>query len=84
MCLQVLDAGEIQAYDEPYTLLQDPHGIFSKMVQQSGKQEAADLRASAKQVRPPPPPLSVSLPFKMACQATVNCCLKHGLLLLTN
>ncbi|KAG7261091.1 hypothetical protein CRUP_024784, partial [Coryphaenoides rupestris] len=45
----VLDAGEIQAYDEPYALLQDPHGIFSKMVQQSGKQEAADLRASAKQ-----------------------------------
>ncbi|KAJ3584312.1 hypothetical protein NHX12_014808 [Muraenolepis orangiensis] len=45
----VLDAGEIHAYDEPHTLLQDPKGIFSKMVQQTGKQEAADLRASAKQ-----------------------------------
>ncbi|CAL8307591.1 unnamed protein product [Merluccius merluccius] len=45
----VLDAGEIQAYDEPYTLLQDSEGIFSKMVQHAGKQEAVDLRASAKQ-----------------------------------
>ncbi|KAK0136313.1 Multidrug resistance-associated protein 4 [Merluccius polli] len=48
----VLDAGEIQAYDEPYTLLQDSEGIFSKMVQHAGKQEAVDLRASAKQVSP--------------------------------
>ncbi|CAL8289846.1 unnamed protein product [Lota lota] len=45
----VLDAGEIQAYGEPYTLLLDPEGIFSKMVQQTGQQEAEDLLASAKQ-----------------------------------
>ncbi|KAM6893207.1 ATP-binding cassette sub-family C member 4 [Lycodopsis pacificus] len=45
----VLDAGRIHAYDEPYTLLQDPDGIFYKMVQQTGKQEAAALLAVAKQ-----------------------------------
>uniref|UniRef100_A0A8C5C177 Uncharacterized protein n=1 Tax=Gadus morhua TaxID=8049 RepID=A0A8C5C177_GADMO len=41
--IMVLDAGEIQAYDAPYTLLQDPEGIFYKMVQQTGQQEAEDL-----------------------------------------
>ncbi|XP_071321050.1 ATP-binding cassette sub-family C member 4-like [Trachinotus anak] len=46
----VLDAGRIHAYDEPYTLLQDPDGIFYKMVQQTGKQEAAALLQAAKQV----------------------------------
>uniref|UniRef100_A0A8C5C4F8 Cystic fibrosis transmembrane conductance regulator n=1 Tax=Gadus morhua TaxID=8049 RepID=A0A8C5C4F8_GADMO len=51
--IMVLDAGEIQAYDAPYTLLQDPEGIFYKMVQQTGQQEAEDLLASAKQVRIP-------------------------------
>ncbi|KAM8873018.1 ATP-binding cassette sub-family C member 4 [Synchiropus picturatus] len=45
----VLDAGRIHAYDAPYTLLQDPSGIFSKMVQQTGKQEAAALLEAAKQ-----------------------------------
>uniref|UniRef100_A0A8C3G639 ATP-binding cassette, sub-family C (CFTR/MRP), member 4 n=1 Tax=Cyclopterus lumpus TaxID=8103 RepID=A0A8C3G639_CYCLU len=45
----VLDAGIIHAYDEPYTLLQDPNGIFYKMVQQTGKQEAAALLQAAKQ-----------------------------------
>lgn len=51
MCLQVLDAGKIDAYDEPYTLLQNPDGIFYKMVQQTGKLEAAALLEAAKQVR---------------------------------
>ncbi|XP_051799250.1 ATP-binding cassette sub-family C member 4-like isoform X1 [Acanthochromis polyacanthus] len=46
----VLDAGEIHAYDEPYSLLQHPDGIFYKMVQQTGKQEAAALQLAAKQV----------------------------------
>ncbi|XP_054480100.1 ATP-binding cassette sub-family C member 4-like [Anoplopoma fimbria] len=45
----VLDAGRIHAYDEPYTLLQDPDGIFYKMVQQTGKQEAAALLEAARQ-----------------------------------
>lgn len=44
----VLDAGKIHAYDEPYTLLQDPTNIFYKMVQQTGKHEAAALLEAAK------------------------------------
>nr|XP_057907958.1 multidrug resistance-associated protein 4 isoform X2 [Doryrhamphus excisus] len=44
----VLDAGRIHAYDEPYTLLQEPTSIFYKMVQQTGKQEAAALLDAAK------------------------------------
>uniref|UniRef100_A0A8D3CPM7 Cystic fibrosis transmembrane conductance regulator n=1 Tax=Scophthalmus maximus TaxID=52904 RepID=A0A8D3CPM7_SCOMX len=46
----VLDAGRVHAYDEPYTLLQDQQGIFYKMVQQTGKQEAASLLEAAKLV----------------------------------
>uniref|UniRef100_G3PLJ6 Multidrug resistance-associated protein 4 n=1 Tax=Gasterosteus aculeatus aculeatus TaxID=481459 RepID=G3PLJ6_GASAC len=46
----VLDAGRIHAYDQPYNLLQDTEGIFFKMVQQTGKQEAAALLAAAKRV----------------------------------
>ncbi|XP_040888565.1 multidrug resistance-associated protein 4 [Toxotes jaculatrix] len=45
----VLDAGKIHAYDEPHTLLQDPNGIFYKMVQQTGKQEAVALAEAARQ-----------------------------------
>ncbi|XP_077453086.1 ATP-binding cassette sub-family C member 4 isoform X3 [Stigmatopora argus] len=44
----VLDAGRIHEYDEPYTLLLDPSSIFNKMVQQTGKQEAAALLEGAK------------------------------------
>uniref|UniRef100_A0AAY5F490 Cystic fibrosis transmembrane conductance regulator n=1 Tax=Electrophorus electricus TaxID=8005 RepID=A0AAY5F490_ELEEL len=39
----VLDAGRIHEYDEPYVLLQNQDGIFYKMVQQTGKAEAASL-----------------------------------------
>uniref|UniRef100_A0A8C7D6T4 Cystic fibrosis transmembrane conductance regulator n=1 Tax=Oncorhynchus kisutch TaxID=8019 RepID=A0A8C7D6T4_ONCKI len=46
----VLDAGQIHAYDEPHTLLQNHDGIFFKMVQQTGRQEAVALLQSAKQV----------------------------------
>ncbi|XP_056882196.1 ATP-binding cassette sub-family C member 4-like [Takifugu flavidus] len=45
----VLDAGNIHAYDVPYTLLQNPRGIFYKMVQQTGKQEAAALFEASKE-----------------------------------
>ncbi|KAK6325297.1 hypothetical protein J4Q44_G00046390 [Coregonus suidteri] len=45
----VLDAGQIHAYDEPYTLLQNHDGIFFKMVQQTGRQEAVALLQLAKQ-----------------------------------
>ena len=45
----VLDAGQIDKYDAPYLLLQDHDGIFHRMVQQTGKQEAAALLEAAKQ-----------------------------------
>ncbi|KAM6945546.1 ATP-binding cassette sub-family C member 4 [Aplochiton taeniatus] len=45
----VLDAGQIYAYDEPYKLLHNPEGVFYKMVQQTGKMEAASLLEAAKQ-----------------------------------
>lgn len=47
--MQVLDAGHINAYDNPYVLLKDQDGIFYKMVQQTGKAEAASLLHAAKQ-----------------------------------
>ncbi|XP_041115614.1 multidrug resistance-associated protein 4 isoform X1 [Polyodon spathula] len=46
----VLDAGRIHEYDEPYVLLQNNDSIFYKMVQQTGKAEAAALIETAKQV----------------------------------
>ncbi|KAK1170047.1 multidrug resistance-associated protein 4-like [Acipenser oxyrinchus oxyrinchus] len=46
----VLDAGRIHEYDEPYVLLQNNDSIFYKMVQQTGKAEAAALLETAKQV----------------------------------
>ncbi|RXM37114.1 Multidrug resistance-associated protein 4 [Acipenser ruthenus] len=45
----VLDAGKIHEYDEPYVLLQNNDSIFYKMVQQTGKAEAAALLETAKQ-----------------------------------
>lgn len=50
MLWQVLDAGHIQEYDEPYILLQNPESLFHKMVLQTGKAEAAYLLQTAKQV----------------------------------
>ncbi|XP_073707299.1 ATP-binding cassette sub-family C member 4 [Garra rufa] len=45
----VLDAGRIHEYDAPHILLQNHSGIFYKMVQQTGKAEAASLLQTAKQ-----------------------------------
>ncbi|XP_066562799.1 ATP-binding cassette sub-family C member 4 [Amia ocellicauda] len=45
----VLEAGRINEYDEPYVLLQNNDSIFYKMVQQTGKAEAAALLETAKQ-----------------------------------
>uniref|UniRef100_A0A673LR56 Multidrug resistance-associated protein 4 n=1 Tax=Sinocyclocheilus rhinocerous TaxID=307959 RepID=A0A673LR56_9TELE len=46
----VLDEGRIHEYDAPHVLLQNQNGIFYKMVQQTGKAEAASLLRTAKQV----------------------------------
>ncbi|XP_077583755.1 ATP-binding cassette sub-family C member 4-like [Stigmatopora nigra] len=46
----VLDAGEIQEYDEPYVLLQKHEGLFYQMVQKTGRSEAASLMHIAEQV----------------------------------
>ncbi|KAK7882506.1 hypothetical protein WMY93_028680 [Mugilogobius chulae] len=46
----VLDAGRIQEYDEPYVLLQNPHSLLYRMVQQTGRAEAVTLLHTAKQV----------------------------------
>lgn len=51
--LQVLDAGRIREYDEPYVLLQNQDGLFYQMVQQTGRAEAASLLHTAKQVTTP-------------------------------
>lgn len=40
---QVLDAGELVEFDQPYVLLQNPNSTFSKLVDQTGKAEAAKL-----------------------------------------
>ncbi|XP_067315093.1 ATP-binding cassette sub-family C member 4-like [Pseudorasbora parva] len=45
----VLDAGRIHEYDAPHVLLQNQNGILYKMVQQTGKAEAASLLQTAKQ-----------------------------------
>ncbi|XP_055069172.2 ATP-binding cassette sub-family C member 4 isoform X1 [Misgurnus anguillicaudatus] len=47
--IMVLDAGRINAYDDPFVLLKNQDGIFYKMVQQTGKAEAASLLHTAKQ-----------------------------------
>lgn len=49
--MQVLDGGRIHEYDEPHVLLQNKDGIFYKMVQQTGKAEAASLIQLAKEVQ---------------------------------
>ncbi len=51
--LQVLAAGRIQEYDQPYVLLQNQDGLFYQMVQQTGRAEAASLLHTAKQVTTP-------------------------------
>ncbi|CDQ77615.1 unnamed protein product [Oncorhynchus mykiss] len=45
----VLGAGMIQEFDEPYVLLQNQESALYRIVQQTGKAEAASLLESAKQ-----------------------------------
>uniref|UniRef100_A0A4W3I7X0 Multidrug resistance-associated protein 4 n=1 Tax=Callorhinchus milii TaxID=7868 RepID=A0A4W3I7X0_CALMI len=46
----VLDAGRVTEYDEPYLLLKNNNGQFSKMVQHLGKAEMASLFEIAKKL----------------------------------
>lgn len=45
----VLDAGRIQEFDKPYTLLQNNSGMFYKLVKQTGIAMANDLFTAAKE-----------------------------------
>ena len=46
---QVLDAGEIIEFDEPYLLLQNIDGLFRKLVNQTGQQMETKLNLLAKE-----------------------------------
>ena len=46
----MLDAGEIMEFNDPYILLRNPEGQFSKFVKQTGKRMSAQLHAAAKDV----------------------------------
>lgn len=45
-----MEAGELQEFDEPYILLQNPKGIFTDMVKKTGPGTSQDLRNIAKEV----------------------------------
>ncbi|XP_056638683.1 ATP-binding cassette sub-family C member 4-like [Diorhabda sublineata] len=44
----VMDQGKVAEFDHPHILLQDPNGIFTKMVEDTGKGVSAQLRQIAK------------------------------------
>ena len=46
---QVLDAGEITEFDEPYLLLKKKHGVFKHIVGQTGRLDADKLMHMARQ-----------------------------------
>lgn len=46
-----MENGELQEFDEPYILLQDPFGIFTDMVKKTGPGTSDFLRKLAKEVR---------------------------------
>ncbi|XP_033642849.1 multidrug resistance-associated protein 4-like [Asterias rubens] len=46
--IMVLDSGELLEFDQPHALLQRPEGMLSKLVEQTGKTEAAQLIEIAK------------------------------------
>lgn len=47
--VMVLDAGELKEFEHPHILLQDKESLFSKLVEQVGKQEASRLADIARE-----------------------------------
>lgn len=45
-----MDAGELQEFDMPHILLQNPNGIFTDMVKKTGPGTSETLRRIAKEV----------------------------------
>lgn len=45
-----MDAGEVNEFDEPHILLQNPDGIFTDMVKKTGPGTADVLKNIAKEV----------------------------------
>ena len=46
--MQVLDAGRLKEFDVPYKLLKNPRSLFSKLVSQTGPEEARRLYETAR------------------------------------
>ena len=46
---QVLDAGEIVEFDEPYVLMQNSNGLFKRLVSQTGNQMETQLLLATKE-----------------------------------
>ncbi|CAG2176247.1 unnamed protein product, partial [Oppiella nova] len=44
----VMDAGRVREFDRPYRLLQNPNGMFYKLVRETGQPMAGELMAAAK------------------------------------
>ncbi|CAG2178085.1 unnamed protein product, partial [Oppiella nova] len=44
----VMDAGRVREFDTPYRLLQNPNGMFYKLVRETGQPMAGELMAAAK------------------------------------
>ncbi|KAJ1532136.1 hypothetical protein ONE63_000761 [Megalurothrips usitatus] len=45
----VMDAGQVAEFDSPHQLLQNPNGLLTKLVNQTGQSNGVALRAMAEQ-----------------------------------
>ena len=46
---QVMNKGQVKEFDRPYRLLQQPHSLFHRMVQQTGELAAQKLHQMAQE-----------------------------------
>ena len=49
LSLQVMNRGQVKEFDSPYTLLQNHHSLFSKMVEQTGPSASRKLHQMAEE-----------------------------------